>query len=108
MSGYCPDCGNTICLCGAVCESDTGREGPTRDHESTIARLTAERDEAVRQRDAALDDRAKAWAQRDRVLSVLERATTLARSWADGDEPEGAPSPRRALLALCEVLGVRT
>lgn len=34
----------------------------------------------------------------------LARIAALYQSWVDGDEPEGAPSPRRTLLAIGEVL----
>lgn len=35
----------------------------------------------------------------------LHRIAAIWNSWANGDWPEGAPSPRRTLLAIGELLG---
>lgn len=43
-------------------------------------------------------------AQRTSASDRLRRIAMLYDSWANGDEPEGAPSPRRTLLAIGEIL----
>ena len=43
-------------------------------------------------------------AQRASAADRLRRIAALYASWADGDEPEGAPSPRRTLLGIGEIL----
>lgn len=43
--------------------------------------------------------------ERDEAKGKLDRINLLYCAWADADEPEGAPSGRRTVRAIGEVLG---
>lgn len=39
-----------------------------------------------------------------RLRDIVRHAKLLLAAWRNGDEPEGAPSARRTLLAIAELL----
>lgn len=49
--------------------------------------------------------RLQALKERNEANDKLLRISALFNAWANGDEPEGAPSARRTVLAIGEILG---